>query len=116
MRRAASKCYSKLVRFLFGLEIRDYQCGFKAFRKEVIQKILPTVESKGWSWDTEILIRSYLAGYKIKEIPATVVNVYERESTVHLLKDSYEMGIYVFRLYFQLHKENKERKTKETFI
>lgn len=102
MRRIASKCYSSLVRSLFSLYIHDYQCGFKAFQRKVIENVLPLVESKGWSWDTEILIRSHLAGYKIKEIPATVVNIYERESTVHLIKDSWIMGNYIFKLFWKL--------------
>lgn len=101
LRRIASKGYAFLVGFLFGIPIRDYQCGFKAFRKEVIKNVLPSIESKGWSWDTEFLIKAYVHGYKIKEFPATIVNVYERESTVHLLKDSYIMGTFVISLFIR---------------
>lgn len=107
IRRVASKCYSWLICFLFEVGICDYQCGFKAFRKEVIQKILSTVESEGWSWDTEILIRSHLAGYKIKEIPAKVVNIYQRESTVHLLKDSLEMGMFAWKLFWKVKRSRR---------
>ncbi len=102
LRRLASKCYSYLARLLFNTHLKDYQCGFKAFKKEVLKKVLPEIKSKGWSWDTEVLIKSHLHGYKIKELPATVLNVYKRESSVHLLKDSYQMGTYLFKLFFEL--------------
>lgn len=102
IRRIASKCYSYLARILFNSDIKDYQCGFKAFKRDKIKSILPEIKSKGWSWDTEVLIKSHMLSFKIKELPATVVNVYERESTVHLLKDSWQMGAYLFKLFFEL--------------
>lgn len=99
LRRLTSKCYSYLARMLFNANIKDYQCGFKAFKKDAIKSLLPQIESKRWFWDTEVLIKAHLKGYKIKEIPAKVVNIYERESTVHLIKDSYEMGSSLIKLF-----------------
>jgi len=98
-RRIASKGYSFLTRLLLGSKVRDYQCGFKAFRKDVLKKVLPYIKEKGWSWDTEIVVKSEWAGYKIKELPAKVVNVYERESKVHLFRDIKRMGGNLFRLW-----------------
>ena len=42
MRFACSKAYNLLVRVLFRSPIRDHQCGFKAFRREVLREVLPT--------------------------------------------------------------------------
>ena len=92
LRRIASKGYAFLATLLLGSSVWDFQCGFKAFRREAIKKILPFVREKGWSWDTEVLVKAEWMGYKIKELPAKVVNVFERESKVHLLRDIRRMG------------------------
>jgi len=93
IRRILSKAYSNIVRIFFNVNIRDFQCGFKGFKKEVIKSTLKEVKNDGWFWDTEMLILSYKKGFKIVEIPAKVVNIYKRESKVNLLKDTFTMGI-----------------------
>ena len=101
-RRFLSRSYSYLASILFKeINIKDYQCGFKCFNREIIDKVLPNIQSKGWSWDTEILIKSHLQGFKIKEIPAKVNFVAGRKSTVKVLKDSYSMGTYLIKLFFE---------------
>ncbi len=100
-RRIFSKIYSLLAKIFLGGNIKDFQCGLKGFRKYVIKTVLPYVKSDGWSWDTEIIIKSIWEGYRIKEIPAKVRNVYKRESKVHLLKDVINMGLFLIYLFFQ---------------
>ncbi|HLC62733.1 MAG TPA: glycosyltransferase [Candidatus Nanoarchaeia archaeon] len=101
LRRVASKGYSFLTRLFLGSKIKDYQCGFKAFRKDVLKKVLPYIHEKGWSWDTEIVVKSEWAGYKVKELPAKVVNIYERESKVYLFRDIKRMGGNLLRLWLE---------------
>jgi len=107
LRRIASKGYSFLTRLFLGSKVRDYQCGFKAFKNEVLKRVLPYIKEKGWSWDTEIIVKSEWAGYKVKELPAKVVNVYGRESKVHLFGDIKRMGGNLFKLW----KEKKKYKS-----
>ncbi|HIH25566.1 glycosyltransferase family 2 protein [Candidatus Woesearchaeota archaeon] len=104
IRRLFSKAYFLCARLLLGTSVKDYQCGFKAFKREALLKILPYVHSKGWTWDTETIVKSIWAGYKVAELPAKVVNVYGRESKVNLLKDVKTMGKGLLRL----RKEKKE--------
>ena len=101
IRRFFSKVYSFLAKIFLGGNIKDFQCGLKGFRKVVIKTVLPHVKSDGWSWDTEIIIKSIWKGYSVKEIPAKVRNVYKRESKVHLLKDVINMGSFLIYLFFQ---------------
>ena len=101
LRRFFSKGYSFLTRLLLGSNVRDYQCGFKAFKKDAILAILPYIKAKKWSWDTEVLVKAQWLGYKVKELPANVVNVYGRESKVHLMKDIKAMGKELLRLFFE---------------
>ena len=101
LRRFFSKAYSYLARLFLGSYIRDYQCGFKAFKRDVILTVIPYVKSEKWSWDTEVLVKSQWLGYKIKELPANVVNIYARESKVSLFRDIKSMGWELIRLFIE---------------
>ena len=68
------------TRRLFLLpKIRDTQCGFKAFKTDIVKKIFPKLsfftqkrDKKGWTvsaYDVELLFMLQKQGYKIKEIP-----------------------------------------------
>ena len=41
---------------MFGLKVSDAQCGFKAVKTIVAQKILPYVKNNDWFFDSEFLI------------------------------------------------------------
>jgi len=59
-----------LRQIICGLwEILDTQCGFKGFKKEAAEKILPKCRIDGFSFDPEVLLLAKKMGYKIKEIP-----------------------------------------------
>lgn len=68
-RSLASKAYNFLVRLLLGSKLHDHQCGFKAFKREVILEIVDQVKDKHWFWDTEVLVLAQRKGYRIKEFP-----------------------------------------------
>lgn len=91
-----SAAHPLIVRFLLGSSVGDYQCGFKAFRNNVLSDILPYVMSDGWSWDTEVLVKSAWRGYRIAEVPVAYIDY--RKSRVRLLKDSFAMGLHMLRL------------------
>jgi glycosyltransferase involved in cell wall biosynthesis len=95
-RNIASKAYNFLVRELLGSKIRDHQCGFKVFRREPLMLLLDEVEANHWFWDTEILVRAYHRGYKIKEIPVSWKG--KRETKVRIFHDSVYMGWQIFSL------------------
>ena len=99
-RNIASKTYNFMVRALLGSKVKDHQCGFKAFRREPLMQLLDEVGAGHWFWDTEILVRAYLRGYKIKEIPVSWRG--GRETKVRLLKDSLSMFWHAFSLWWSL--------------
>ena len=98
LRTIFSNCYDFFTRILLGVNIKDYQCGFKTFTPEVLSKVLPLVRSKSYSWDTEFLVKASWLGFKIKELPAKVVDV-GRKSKVHPFRDAKNMGLELFRLF-----------------
>jgi len=99
-RNIASKTYNFMVRAVLGSKVKDHQCGFKAFRREPLMQLLDEVEAKHWFWDTEILVRAYRRGYKIKEIPVSWKG--GRETKVRLLQDSFNMGWQILSLWWRL--------------
>ena len=68
-REFASKAFNILVNFMFDLSVCDTQCGGKVFKKEVIDKILPMLITRGFEIDVELLWQAKKEGYIIKEIP-----------------------------------------------
>ena len=88
IRRITSSGYGLLTRVLFNVPLKDFQCGLKAFRKDVLHKLLPA-KNQRFLWDTEILVRAFRKHYKIIEIPA-IVHPAER-SSVHVFRDTWRM-------------------------
>ncbi|OQY83675.1 MAG: hypothetical protein B6D41_16660 [Chloroflexi bacterium UTCFX4] len=67
MRRVNRWGWNWLVRILFGYMTRDIDCGFKLFRREILQRV--TLLSDGAMVDTELLAGARARGYKIVEAP-----------------------------------------------
>jgi hypothetical protein len=88
IRHLFSFSYSLLVRLLFNTRIRDFQCGFKAFKRTVIPHIIK-VKNDEWFWDTEMLISAERKGFKIFEIPVRWVE--KGPSKYKLLENSLYM-------------------------
>ena len=61
--------WNLVVTLLFGRLIHDIDCGFKLFRRDVLNHI--HVESNGAMIDTEMLAEAKARGYKITEVPVT---------------------------------------------
>jgi glycosyltransferase involved in cell wall biosynthesis len=97
----AGKSFSKLFNLLFNLQVKDTQCGCKAFKKEVLEKVLPTVESNGFEFDAELLFRCKKMGYKIKEVPVNWS--YKPNSKLNLFRDTINMGKGVLKLWVKTH-------------
>ena len=95
----AGKVYAKLVNVLFNLNVKDPQCGCKAFKRGVLEKVLPLVESNSFEFDTELLLRSKKMGYKIKEIPVNWS--YRPDSKLNLFEDTINMGRDVLKLWLK---------------
>ena len=67
-RKIISKGYIALFKTLYGIEIGDSQCGFKAINRQVRDNVLPYVKDNGFFFDTELLVRASKK-YKITEVP-----------------------------------------------
>jgi glycosyltransferase involved in cell wall biosynthesis len=66
-----SKVWELAVFLLFGLHVKDIDCGFKFFPKKVIDKIGKLESERGAFISSEFLIKTRQKGFKISEIPVT---------------------------------------------
>jgi glycosyltransferase involved in cell wall biosynthesis len=80
--------YIWLVRVLLHTPLKDTETGFKFFKRDSILPVLDQIEDQRWFWDTEVMVRSHLMGYKIVEIPSLFVRRYDKKSTVNDFRDS----------------------------
>jgi len=69
-----SKGFNGLVGGLFGLNIKDGDCGFRLIRKSVIDSVVNETNILKYSFWTEFTIRSTLKGFKVREVPINHAN------------------------------------------
>ncbi|MFU9035590.1 MULTISPECIES: bifunctional glycosyltransferase family 2/GtrA family protein [Streptomyces] len=83
-REFISRTYNLILRGSLAARFSDAQCGFKAIRGDVAERLLPMVEDTGWFFDTELLVLAERAGLRIHEVPVDWVD--DPNSTVHLVR------------------------------
>lgn len=66
LRRFNAFCWTTLVGTLFRLRIKDIDCAFKLYKREIFDRI--EMRSTGALIDTEILARAQRAGYTITQV------------------------------------------------
>ncbi len=72
--------YNLIVRALFRIRVRDVDCAFKLFRREIFDRI--NIESKKFFVDTEILAKASKLGLRMTEIGVRHLPRTAGESTV----------------------------------
>ena len=65
------KGWSMLCALLFGYTVRDVDCAFKLFRREIIQMLGPSISARGATFSIEWLVRAKRAGYRFVELPVS---------------------------------------------
>jgi len=80
-----SKIANLLSRVLLGHKVNDSTSGFRAFKKESINKTeYFNTKSEGYFFQIEIIYNSYKNGLKIKEVPITFINRIDGLSKIDL--------------------------------
>lgn len=88
-----------LVARLLGLvNVRDSQCGFKAYKREAAIKVAEHQQTNRFCFDVEQLYISSRLGYKIGEVP--VIWNHSEGSSLSLLRDSIRMFVDLLRIRF----------------
>lgn len=89
LRRFIGKGSGIVSNAILRYNIRDTQCGLKAFRKNVAKDIFSHQTINGFYFDPEILYIAKKRGYTIKEVRAVVLKSHQIESSsVNIFSDS----------------------------
>lgn len=73
-RRVISRFLKLVLWGLFRTGVSDHQAGCKLFRAAVLRQILPLVRSKGWMWDSEVLVYIHKRRRRIEQVPVVAVS------------------------------------------
>lgn len=71
LRRTLGSGYLWLCRSMTGVELADYNCGFKLFRGVVAREVMAATTTDGWAIDMESLALAVRRGYRVVEVPVT---------------------------------------------
>jgi dolichol-phosphate mannosyltransferase len=75
VRRFISSGGSWYARVLLGVGIRDLTCGFRCYRREVLETIdLGAIDSRGYAFQIEGTYRTLRAGFRVVEIPIRFID------------------------------------------
>jgi glycosyltransferase involved in cell wall biosynthesis len=83
-REMMSRAYAAIVKRLFHAGFSDPQCGFKAARRQAIERLLPMIADDGWFFDTELLVLAERRGLRIWDVAVPWVE--RRETRVELVR------------------------------
>ncbi|WP_396611353.1 glycosyltransferase [Haloferax sp. S1W] len=68
IRQYLAKGYRSLARRVTNAPLEDFQCGAKAFRAEVWNRISHRMIETGFAFDTELVARVHHNGYEVQEL------------------------------------------------
>lgn len=97
-RRFIGYIFNFLVQTILFGKIKDTQCGFKMFRKDVARALFSRMNIDGFGFDLELLHLAHKLKYKIKEVSVNWSHV--DESKINLAVDSLKMFINIFQIKF----------------
>jgi len=87
IRKLSNFITTTMLRVLFSLRVSDSQCGYRAYRREALRKLM-SVEAKGFEGETAALILAKRLGLKIGEVQ--IKTIYgEEKSKMKVTRDTY---------------------------
>lgn len=68
LRKTIGKVAKQITKILFGLPVRDTQCGFKLIESRIAKELAHGQKIFGFGYDVEYLAKAHKKGYAIKEV------------------------------------------------
>jgi len=100
-RKIMSKSLILLIKTIYSIEIKDFQCGFKAISRKVRDTILAKMKSVDVGFmDTELILVASQKTFKIKEIPVRWEDL--RTSKSPIVKGVFDALFNLFRIKYRL--------------
>lgn len=98
LRRALSLAFAAVNRVLFRLPIHETQTGLKAFKRSALAQTLPQLETVGYAFDLELLLRIRKNGGSLAEAPVALA---AGSSSGLSLSTLWEMGRDTIKIWFK---------------
>jgi glycosyltransferase involved in cell wall biosynthesis len=96
LRRAVSRVGNVIMRRVTGLDYRDMQCGFKAFRGSTARSVFRDQTNDGYGFDPEVLFIAAKRGWRLLETPVICNHV--AGSKVRILTTPVKVLLEVLRI------------------
>lgn len=97
-----SSCANYLTRLFLNTKRTDLTNSYRLYRREIIDNLIKNVQSNGYSFQMEILIKAEKLKYKIIDIPITFykrLNGYSKLTIIEIIKYIYRiLYLYFYRI------------------
>jgi len=101
--------FARIARMIAGLDMKDTQCGFKAYRGDIARELFPQVEARQFAFDVEILALLQHYGHAIAQLPVTYV-FKDQPTSVRASRDGLRMIRRLFRVRRKIRALRKARR------
>ena len=88
-----------VLKFLFRIEIKDTQCGFKVFHKNYSASVFKNLSSYRFAFDVELILILKKNNISIKELPLKWIH--KRDGKLNLIKDAPIMLFDILKIKFK---------------
>ena len=88
-RRVLGRVFNLALRVILGMNYRDTQCGFKAFRRTAAQVIFPLQIIERWGFDPEIVFLALRLGFRVDEV--AVKWAHQENTKINPIQDGFRM-------------------------
>lgn len=103
MRRFLGGGYRVLCRILFGLSVRDFNCGFKAYETSIGKEVYSKARMKDWTFDVEMMCYLKAKGVTPVEVPVRWEHK-DKQSAIKPLQTAVRQLISIFKIKWNLRK------------
>lgn len=98
-RQLIGSIFNFIIQMVLSIKIKDTQCGFKIYQRNLINSLSQNIISYGYTFDLELAVLCSQNKIMIKEIPVNWVH--KEGSKINLFIDSYKMLIDIFKIRFR---------------
>lgn len=81
-RKLTSRVANFIASTILNAKASDLTGSFRLYKKEILDRVMPLVKSRGYVFQMEIITRAQYMGYKIEEVPITFVDRIYGESKI----------------------------------
>lgn len=109
--RVANWTYTFLVRQFYRTNITDVLSGYFAWRKDVLDRLIPHLKSTGFEIEMEMITKMKKLGFEVYSVPITY-DEREGQTKIEALKD----GIKILTVFFKNLTWSPNKKTYRQFL